>query len=159
MTNAIKTIAASLENFFAEQDAKIADADVAWAMGRVEAIAAFKASDARKTMDKYAYYDHLFAVAGGKTWYQAFEGRNAQMIEELVRKEAKNTAAKRNHKIAKKLTDNGVEEVTSANVAYCQDGFRGVFIINGDRRVTVESILAGGYNIQRLHQRVLVKVK
>jgi hypothetical protein len=71
--NAIETIANSLQAFFAEQDAKIADGDVAWAM--------------------------------------------------------------------------------------LPDGFRGVFWINGNRRVTVEAILAGGYNIQRLHQRVLCNVK
>lgn len=156
---AVKSIIASLETFFAEQDAKIADADVAWAMGRVAAIEEFQANTKRVAGDAWTYYPKLHAIAGGKTWYNMFYGRNAAMIEEMMRKGAKSTADKRNFKIAKKLTDKGVDEVKSAEVGYCPDGFRGTFIINGDRKVTIEAILAGGYNIQRLHQRILVNVK
>ena len=156
----IASIVKSLSSFFAEQDKKIEDRDVEWAMERVAAIAEYKkANDHGRRTNSFAYYEGLFAAAGGKTWYNLFYGRNRPMIEEAVRKAARSTAAKRNHKIADKLQKKGVEEVLEASVVYCTDGFRGVFKINGDKFVTIESILAGGYNIQRLHQRVLVNVK
>lgn len=156
----IASIVKSLSSFFAEQDKKIEDRDVEWAMERVAAIAEYKkANDHGRRGNISTYYEGLFAAAGGKTWYNIFYGRNRTMIEEAVRKSAQNTAKKRNHKIADKLQKKGVEEVLEASVVYCTDGFRGVFKINGDKFVTIESILAGGYNIQRLHQRVLVNVK
>jgi hypothetical protein len=148
---AITQITNSLSTFFAEQDSKIADSDFEWAMGRVKAIKEYK-----DTTDKIDY-DVLFSIAGGKTWYNLFYGRNRVMIEEVVRKNAKTIADKRNAKITKKLLDSGVTEVTSAEVSYCVDGFNGVFKFNGNRSVMIESILAGGHSVQRLHQRVLVK--
>lgn len=43
--NAIETISQQLEAFFAEQDAKIADGDVQWALGRRDALQAFKKTE------------------------------------------------------------------------------------------------------------------
>lgn len=51
-------------------------------------------------------------------------------------------------------------EVTSWEDIYCTNGNMGAvlngFVIGKEGRAKVESILAGGYNIQRLHVRVLV---
>lgn len=160
---AVNQIIEAVGTFFAEQDAKIADADVAWAMGRAAALKEFKASEEHRVlMKKGAWggvYDKMFDIAGGKTWYQLFSGNTPAAIEAFMRKNAKAIADKRNAKIAAKLVKAGVESVVSAEVGYCTDGFNGVFRINGERIVHIQSILAGGYNIQRLHQRVLVNVK
>ena len=53
-------------------------------------------------------------------------------------------------------------EITSWNDVYLTAGTNGIPVLNGivigkEGRAEVESILAGGYNIQRLHVRVLVK--
>jgi hypothetical protein len=163
MNNAINSIIASLETLFAEQDAKIAADDVRWAMGRVAAIKEFKASEKYAELRKKGawggMYPALFEIAGGKTWYGIFTQNSPAGIAEFMAKNSAATAEKRTAKIASKLLKAGVEHVESATVAYTKDGFQGVFIVNGNRRVTLDVIYAGGWNIQRAHQRVLVKVK
>jgi hypothetical protein len=163
MNNAINSIIASLETLFSEQDAKIADDDVRWALGRRDALNEFKKSEEyielRKKGAWGGVYPRMFGICGGKTWYAVFTENSTAGIEEFMRKNAAATACARTAKIATKLAKAGVEQVESAEVAYTKDGFQGVFIINGNRRVTIDVIYAGGWNIQRAHQRVLVKVK
>lgn len=163
MNNAINNIIASLETFFAEQDAKIADDDVRWALGRRDALNEFKKSkeytEQRKKGAWNELYFRMFGICGGKTWCAVFTQNSTAGIEEFMRKNAAATAEKRTAKIASKLLKAGVEHVEAATVAYTKDGFQGTFIINGNRRVTIDVIYAGGWNIQRAHQRVLVKVK
>ena len=70
--------------------------------------------------------------------------------------------ARRNIKIADKLNKAGVNEMVSATIERSADGFNGLFTVNtnsGTKTVTVNTIFAGGYNIQCAHFRVLVKVK
>jgi len=159
--SAVTKIMESLHSFFAEQDAQVAASDIAWALERAEAVREFKrspeATELRKKGAFGGYYPKIFAIAGGKTWFNAFEGRSNQMISEFMAKNSKAVAEKRNAKIAVQLVKLGVASVDSAEVSYCKDGFNGVFKINGERFVKIESILAGGHTVQRLHQRVLVR--
>lgn len=65
----------------------------------------------------------------------------------------------RNARIHKKMADAGIKSIDADNfeVVY-GEAFEGWWVIDGfDVRINV--IWAGGYNIQRLHHRVLVKVK
>jgi len=162
--NATANIIAKLNEVFAPMDAEVLEASQEWAKGRVQAIRDFKVSEEAKEMrrNQHQYYARLFAIAGGKTWYNIFDGRNATMIEEFITKNCKAIADKRNESIASKLNKSGVTEVISEEFTHTRDGFDGVFIVNtdaGKKRVTINTIRAGGYNVQCLHLRVLVKVK
>jgi hypothetical protein len=158
---ATSTIIAKLNDIFADMDAKVLEGTQQWAKGRVKDIKEFKQSEEWKTSgtDKY---QKLFGIAGGKSWYNMFDGRNASMIEECVVKHCAAVARKRNESIEAKLVKAAVTEVISETFTHTNDGFNGVYVVStdaGKKVVTIDTILAGGYNIQCLHLRVLVKVK
>ncbi len=167
MTNPITAIMNQLETVFVEMDAKVlADAQL-WAKAKVAAIKEVKNrynalpfNDRR--VESHNYYTELFAVAGGKTWYNIFNGRNAAMIEEFMIKNCKATADARNASIAKKLLKLEATEVTESTMNRTSDGFHGFFQVmtnTGIKSINIDTIYAGGYNIQCFHVRTLVKVR
>jgi hypothetical protein len=167
MTTATMQIFTTLNTMFVELDAKMVRDQKTWAMGRVAAIKEFKASnkfcnEMGRIIDQHGYYTTLFATAGGKTWYNILNGRNEAMINEFVEKNCRAIAEKRNANIARKLNKEGITAVTASEVAYTSDGFNGSFKVEtdkGNKIVNIQTIYAGGYNIQCFHQRTLVKVR
>ena len=80
---------------------------------------------------------------------------------DAVDKINKNTQSKidrRNAQIIKALEKKGVSEIPEFELVEYSDGLEGYFNV-ADNQVTIRTILAGGYNIQCLHARTLVKIK
>ena len=159
-------LSTKLNELFADLDAEVLESSKQWAVGRVKALKEFKQTEDYKELNKKGawggVYDKLFDIAGGKTWYTLFTQFSATQIEEAVVKNCKAIANKRNANIAVKLTKAGVKEVISEEFTHSRDGFNGIFIVHtdaGNKCVTIDTIRSGGYNIQALHLRVLVKVK
>lgn len=165
MSNAsVATIMNKLADIFAPMDVEVLEATKLWAKGRVDALKAFKASDEYQELrrDAWSLYPRMFAICGGKVWYNIFNDRNEAMINEFVAKNCEAISIKRNASIASKLAKAGVSEVISEEFTRTKDGFNGVFVVNtntGRKVVTINTVRAGGYNIQCLHLRVLVKIK
>lgn len=148
-----------IENLFKDLDADFTAKQIKWAAERVTAIKEFKATADRRALGEGEYYRQIWAVAGGKTWYNLFDGRNWAMIEPLVEKNCQRIFSTRNANIIAKLKKMGATEILDLENARSNGGIDGWFTVvtdQGKTTVTIETIIAGGYNIQCLHHRVLV---
>lgn len=144
-----------LTDAFADLNAQMLSRQLAWAQARLEDTKAVIADLApkRRQMGEWAYYDAVFAAAGGKTWKEMIFGD----LVGNVTKNINNTIAKRDAKIIDALTKAGITELEPFTLTHIGDGFEGYFRVDGNR-IIIKTILAGGYNIQCLHQRTTVKI-
>lgn len=161
-TEALKQIAAALAPKFEALNAEMLADSLAWAEARIKAMAELRKSEEFRGLHYSVQYARLFEVCGGKTWFKAFNGRPWADVAEFITRDCAARAERRDALIAKKLAAAEVESVESVEVIGTVDGFRGMFALKtskGPKLATIKVIYAGGYNIQRLHERVLVNVK
>jgi hypothetical protein len=149
-----------LDTAFAELNQKMFDRQLAWVEARRAAVKELitELMPKRRLLGEATYYDKVFEAAGGKTWFNMMSGRNAEQIRELVQQNVQKLIANRDAKITTALTKKGITEIPDFELTEISDGYEGIFYI-GEHRIEIRTILAGGYNIQCLHQRTLVKVK
>ena len=157
MTNINDQIA----NAFAESDAQaVAAAPQAVREAREEYRAmkadyyAIPQSERGKRQSQMAAIRALYS----KQFISDFDWGEEEHIARFIKNLKKNHEA-RNERIVAKFTKAGIDNIDSTNFrAVYGEGFQGKWVIDG-HTVKIEIILAGGYNIQRLHQRVLVNIK
>ena len=157
---------------FATLDAKMYETQLAWAINRKEAIAEFRynnhqgptygrpVSETAKNWgkDSWGFIEAMYAVSGGKTWYRLLSETSAASLASVIRKNVDGLIASRNNRIIKALEKKGITEIQDFELTERSDGYEGTFNVDG-HVVTIKTILAGGYNIQCLHARTLIKVK
>lgn len=153
----------SLNKVFKKYDDQILENEIKIALENKEKISEFRKTEEYKKIatDAWALYPRLFAIAGGKTWYQILSNNNKEQVKEIITKNNENRILKRNAKIVKMLQKEEVTEILSEEYVHTRDGFNGIFKVNtnkGIKTVTVTTIVAGGYNIQAAHYRVLTKI-
>ena len=103
---------------------------------------------------------HLANLAwfGSASMMNLLCGRGRAGALEAMAKNTDRVIAKRDANIIKALEKKGVTSIPDFELIECSDGVEGKFHVDG-HIVTIRTILAGGYNIQCLHQRTLVKIK
>lgn len=163
--NATNRITQKLEEVFAPMDAEVLIASQRWAKERTQAICDYLNCNENKKLrriDTHKFHDGLYAIAGGKTWYNALYGSSDEQINTYVTRNCEAITKKRNTRIASKLNNAGVTTIISEEFTSTSNGFNGVFMVNSDKgqkKVTISTVYSGGHNVQCLHLRVLVNIK
>ncbi|MGL5736662.1 MAG: hypothetical protein ACRCYS_17500 [Beijerinckiaceae bacterium] len=157
---------------FAQVNADILARQTAWFEERNAAVRAYYKSEERKAVlpefNKTSRKEYeaarkadtakLEAMAGGKTWLAAIWcNPTEENRATYIGKNVKGLIYRRDSQILKALESKGIKEIPDFELVQVGDGLEGVFMVAG-HRISIRTILAGGYNIQCLHMRTLVKI-
>lgn len=156
MTNLLTQI----QNAFAKADA---ESIAAYPEAIKQAREAYRAAKNDVLNTRYGSYERAVAVEKmqdrfSKQFRSDFDWGEAEHINRAIAS-LKKVHDARNARIHKKMADAGIQKIDVDNfeIVWGED-FEGFWVIDGFN-VRINVIWAGGYNIQRLHHRVLVNVK
>jgi len=155
----MKTLLQQIQAAFADADAQ---SIAALPEKVIEARAAYRNLKKEYLATQYGSYERRIASNAidamfTKSFQSEYSWGEEDHIERAI-KALKKAHAARNDRIHNKMAKAGITSIDVDNfkVIYGED-FQGLWVVGG-HVVEIRVIWAGGYNIQSLHQRVLVKV-
>lgn len=160
-----------IEKAFAALDTKLIASDQEWAIAKLntarDAVAdmetKFKANDPgyvdlTSGYDRFCRTSALARHFGSKAMMNLLYGHGHEGALANMKKNTRALITKRNANIVKALTKKEITTIAEFELTEHSDGYEGYFEVDG-HKVTIRTVLAGGYNVQRLHQRTLIKIR